>query len=597
MINLPSMTTTSVFKRILMAYDSGIRLIVQQGGTSSGKTYSTLQLLIILANYIKEQIIISVVSETIPHLKRGCIRDFEKIMGMELDTSVYNKTDHTYKFDKTTLEFFSADDSSKLRGGRRDILFINECNNTTKDSFDELDVRTRLLTIVDFNPTSEFWLHEILRSKGIKDFSEDCTVGDTAFIHSTYNDARAVLPESVVSNIESRRETDKNWWRVYGLGLVGKIEGLIHPDFTTIDRLPNEGICGYGLDLGFTDPAALVKNVLIGDTLYSQELFYQTGMTNQDISKKFTELGLIKGRSEIIADCAEPKSIEDLHRMGWNIKPSIKGQGSFETGIKKVNQYHQVWTKDSTNGIKEQRNYMFDKDKDGKLLDSDDNSNFNHLMAARRYWLVNKTIGTKKVFIYNEALEVKMKIDWSMGKTGILHYVAFALMPNGTLYSLFLIWDKRAGQAYIYDAEKYDIVIPDVVAEKTILKGNLRRVIVNKIMCNKMFLSSGKSTASIIRKSFLRKDFKKGFSEPQMFDMRGSIVFINNLFNEKLIYINRELYELCSQLNGWSYKENERDLMDNCGYCECLCMVASELKKEIVKEEKKKRMVDYEREV
>ena len=590
---VPEMKTTAVFKKTLMAYQSGKRLIVEQGGTWSSKTFSTLQVLILISITSPGPLIISVVSESVPHLRRGVIRDFEVIMGSSFNYELYNKTDHIYKFNNNTLEFFSADDSAKLRGGRRDILFINECNNISKESFEELDVRTRICSILDYNPTSDFWLFDILRSKGIIDFDKDGESEDAIFIHSTYLDAKSVLPESVIANIESRKDRDPNWWRVYGLGLVGQIEGLIHPNFSTVSEFPIEGgIVGYGLDFGYNDPAALIKCRLIGDVLCSEELLYESGLTNYDLDKKFKELGLQKQSSEIIADSEDPKSIEELYRLGWNIKPAPKGRDSVLAGIQKVNQYRQVWTERSLNGIKEQRNYLWDRDKDNKILETEKKSQFNHLMAARRYWLMYHTMGTKRVFRYNIGGEKSFTIDWNRSSGKMLHYAGISLMPDNSLYCLFSIWNKASETLYIYNSLKYGYVLPEKVGKDIVRIARLKYIMMNKIVCNEIFISSGKSVAALIKKHMRDSGATKFFSPATMFDMFGSIAYLNTLMNKNKLIIHKSLTDVASRIYGWSFKENENDLTED-GYCETLCLIASELKREVSSRQSQPQIPDY----
>jgi phage terminase large subunit len=374
---------TSIYKQNAQALLGGFRRALNEGGTSSSKTVSILQILILVAQHTKENLLISVVSESLPHLKRGCIRDFQNILGDGFDDNKYNKSEHVYNFGKGKIEFFPADEPSKMRGGRRDILFINECNNVSYDAFKELDIRTRLFTFLDWNPVSEFWAHE----RGM--------INDPVnfYIHSTYKDALWVLPPEVVKNIESNKN-DPNWWNIYGLGKLGKIEGLVYPHFEQIDTLP-QGDYFYGLDFGYSnDPSVLTKNVIIGDSLYSQELIYQTGMTNDMISNRMNELGVRQHYDEIFADAAEPKSIEEIHRSGFNIKACPKGADSVEYGHQKVRQYKQYWTKDSTNCIKEQRNFRYIPDKDGKLTDKTTH-NFSHGMDSRRYAVIGKLLTIK----------------------------------------------------------------------------------------------------------------------------------------------------------------------------------------------------------
>lgn len=374
---------TSIYKQNAQALLGGFRRALNEGGTSSSKTISILQILILVAQHTKENLLISVVSESLPHLKRGCIRDFQNILGETFDYSKYNKTEHIYDFGKGKIEFFPADEPSKMRGGRRDILFINECNNVSYDAFKELDIRTRLFTFLDWNPVSEFWAHE----RGM--------INDPVnfYIHSTYKDALWVLPDEVVKNIESNKN-DPNWWNIYGLGKLGKIEGLVYPHFEQVNELP-QGDYFYGLDFGYSnDPSVLTKNVIIEDRLYSQELIYQTGLTNDMISNRMNELEVRQHYDEIFADAAEPKSIEEIYRSGFNIKACPKGADSVEYGHQKVRQYKQYWTKDSTNCIKEQRNFRYIPDKDGKLTDKTTH-NFSHGMDSRRYAVIGKLLTIK----------------------------------------------------------------------------------------------------------------------------------------------------------------------------------------------------------
>lgn len=378
---------TSIYEKNAKALlDPNIRRALNEGGTSSSKTISILQVLILVAQHAKESLLISIVSESLPHLKRGCIRDFQNILGEQFDSNLYNKSDHIYDFGKGKIEFFPADDPSKMRGGRRDILFINECNNVSYESYMELDVRTRLFTFLDWNPVSEFWAHEKLIGKP-----------GNEYIHSTYKDALWVLPQGVIDTIESNKN-DPNWWNIYGLGKLGKIEGLVYPHFEQVDELP-QGDYFFGLDFGYSnDPSVLTKNVIIGENLYSQELIYQTGLTNDMISNRMTELGVRQHHDEIFADAAEPKSIEEIYRRGFNIKACPKGADSVEFGHQKVRQFKQYWTKDSINCIKEQRNFRYIPDKDGKLTDKTTH-NFSHGMDSRRYGVIGKTGISKFGFV------------------------------------------------------------------------------------------------------------------------------------------------------------------------------------------------------
>lgn len=380
-----------------MAYLDSARHIWNEGGTSSSKTWSILQILILIAQYAKTPLLISVVSESIPHIRRGAIRDFMNIMGDDFDPTRFNKTDFIYDFGLGKLEFFSADMPDKLRGARRDILFLNEANNIPYLAYRELDIRTRKVTFCDWNPVSEFWFHE----------NNLANKSDSVYIHSTYLDALVVTPPEVIANIESNK-SDPNWWNIYGLGRLGKIEGLVYPLFETIDTLP-DGDIFYGLDFGYsTDPTALVGCVIRGDKLYSKELIYETGLTNDAIAHRMDELGIQRRYDEIFADSAEPKSIEEIYRFGFNIRGAPKGPGSVEYGHQKIRQYKLHITKDSLNFIKSLRNFRYIEDKKGLLTDKTTHA-FSHLPDALRYAIIGKVepVEQESIVVYDSMEMVK----------------------------------------------------------------------------------------------------------------------------------------------------------------------------------------------
>lgn len=385
-----NIVTTRVFEDNARAWLSGKRRALNEGGTYSSKTYSILQLLILIAMGSKSNLLISVVSESLPHLRKGAIRDFFNILGEDQDNNPrWNKTEHVYKLRNGTIEFFGADESDKVRGPRRDILFINEANNIPWETARGLDIRTRKFTFADWNPVSEFWAHEHWIGQP-----------ENVYIHSTYQDALQVIPPEVITNIEANKDKDPNWWNVYGLGKVGKIEGLVYPHFEIVKELP-KGDFFYGLDFGFaSDPTVLVKNVIIGDELYSQEVIYEVGLTNQDIAER---MRLLNVEGEIFADSSEPKSIEEIYRLGFNIKGAEKGPGSVEYGHQKIRQFKQFWTEDSVNCIKEQRNFRYIEDKNGKLTDKTTHA-FSHGMDARRYAVVGK-LSNEGLLAFSLALE------------------------------------------------------------------------------------------------------------------------------------------------------------------------------------------------
>lgn len=350
-----------------------IRYINSCGGARSSKTFSILQLLYLLAMNDTTPTLTSVVSETLPHLKRGAIRDFCTITGTSEDMPCWNKSDHIFTLSNgSKIEFFSADSPSKMLGPARDRLFVNESNHIPHETFRQLATRTRGLIIYDYNPTADFWGTEIYPLR------DNCKS-----VHSTYKDNR-FLPKAQVAEIEANK-SDENWWRVYGLGLVGRLEGVIFPDFEQVDELPEYGIELYGMDFGFTnDPSVIMKVKL--DTgrkeIWADEIGYGKGLLNSDLIDILRKNGV--GRTTpIFADCAEPKTIEEIHRAGFNCLPSYKATRKAEQ-LQMMKGYKLYVTKRSVNVVRELRCYTWAQDKDGKLLNEPIGTN-DHTMDALRY--------------------------------------------------------------------------------------------------------------------------------------------------------------------------------------------------------------------
>jgi phage terminase large subunit len=356
-----------------------------QGGTSAGKTYGIIPILIDIA--AKSPNDISIVAESIPHLKRGAMKDFKKIMqetGRWFETR-WNASDFKYNFaNGSSIEFFSADTDAKLRGARRDYLYMNECNNMTFHSYTELASRTKKGVYLDWNPTNEFWFHEHLMNDN-----------DVDFLVINYMDNEA-CPESALNFINKAKEKAAtsdywaNWYKVYGLGEIGSLQGSIF-EFNQVDNIPlNAEFISYGLDWGFTnDPTSLIEVYRYNGELYINELIYSTGLTNSDILKKFSELKVDKNKS-IVADSAEPKSIEDIYRGGYtSIRGANKGKDSVINSIDTLKQFKLNITKASTNLIKELRSYVWERDKEGKTTNNPIDYN-NHAIDALRYVALNK---------------------------------------------------------------------------------------------------------------------------------------------------------------------------------------------------------------
>ncbi len=349
------------------------------GGTSASKTVSILIWLIAYAQSTDGEII-SVVSETLPHLKKGAIRDFLNIMESHkyFDSMRWNKTDFIYTFETgSKIEFFSADQSYKVRGPRRDVLFINEANNVSYETFTQLEIRTRKIIWLDWNPVSEFWFY-------VDDSGKPNVIArpDTDFITLTYKDNEALDP-AIVETIELRR-INRGWWRVYGEGQLGEAEGKIYTDWQMLDEIPHEArLERYGLDFGYSnDPTVIIALYKYNGGFILDEVTYQKGLTNKQIADIFLNIP----KSLVMADSAEPKSIDELILYGINVLPAQKGQGSVLQGIQFVQQQRISVTKRSVNTIKEYRNYLWQRDKNDRVV-NEPIAIFNHSMDAIRYSL------------------------------------------------------------------------------------------------------------------------------------------------------------------------------------------------------------------
>jgi len=344
------------------------------GGTSASKTISILLWLIDYAQSTKNEML-SVVSETFPHLKRGAIRDFQNIMEAHNYWKVknWNKTNSVYTFETgSKIEFFSADQPGKVRGPRRQVLFINEANNVSYETYTQLEIRTEKIIWLDWNPVQEFWWYEEVQPKQ-----------DVDFIILTYKDNEA-LGDDMIKALEVRKH-NKNWWRVYGEGLLGEAEGRIYRDWQIIDSMPDfpheAKLWRYGLDWGYSnDPTAGVAVYKYDGGYILDEVLYQTRLSNSEVIDMFKNMD----RKLIIADNNEPKSIADLKMAGLMIMPCEKGKDSVLNGIQFVQDQRISITKRSLNLIKEYRNYLWMTDKDGKTI-NEPSDIFNHLMDALRY--------------------------------------------------------------------------------------------------------------------------------------------------------------------------------------------------------------------
>lgn len=372
---------TKVFRSTTLALTDKIPYLIQQGGTSSGKTFNILLALFEYCLMNDQALIVSIVAETFPVLKKGAIRDFDTILAMVNYDGGKNKSEYTYKIGKSTFEFFAVDNAGKAKSGKRDILFINECNHVDYEIVYQLALRTRQTVIYDYNPSAEFWLHtEFLPKKQPNEY---------LFKVTTYKDNPA-LEEKIVRDIEA---LPPDLYRIYGEGKLGQISGLIFDNFDIVDQWPDnaKGLT-YGLDFGFSrDPTAMVKVALYDNCIYVQELIYETGLTTDDIDNIMTELGVSKSVT-IHADSSEPRLIHELYNKGWYIKGVTKGSDSVRAGINKLKRFKICITRDSTNLIKEFRNYKW-KEKDGKSIGVPIDM-WNHGIDSLRYATIDLKAGT-----------------------------------------------------------------------------------------------------------------------------------------------------------------------------------------------------------
>ena len=354
------------------------KILVEQGGTRSGKTYNILLWIIFKYCYSNTKKTITICRKTFPAVRGTVMRDFLEILKTN---KIYNEGDHSksgneYVINNNLIEFISLDQPQKIRGRKRDLLFVNEANEINFEDWQQLIFRTNDNIIIDYNPSDEFhWIYDKVLTRD-----------DVTFFQTTYLD-NPFLSNEIISEIERLKNTDENYWRVYGLGERGQSRSLIF-DFKTIKDIPAQAkLVSRGLDFGFSnDPTSMVETFILGDDMFVNELIYRTGMTNQDIGNEFKRLNLDR-RDEVFCDSAEPKSIEEIHRMGFNAKPTYKG--AINIGIDMIRRYNLHVTERSINTIKELRNYKYVEDKNGQLTNKPIDA-FNHSLDALRYSVVNK---------------------------------------------------------------------------------------------------------------------------------------------------------------------------------------------------------------
>jgi len=370
-------STTATEK--IKALDKRIRAVA--GGTSASKTISILLWLIAYCQTKQSRDkLVTVTSESYPHLLGGAIADFQNIMRdrnyWKDDRWVRNpRTVYTFETGNV-MEFVTFDTYGKAHGGRRDILFVNEGNYMAYNIIDQLMVRTREVVWLDWNPTAEFWFYQELLGKR----------DDIDFITLTYKDNEA-LDQSTVAEIESHKN-NLAWWQVYGLGQLGQLDGRIYTGWHEIDDIPKEArLVRYGLDFGYSiDPTVIIAIYVYNGAFILDEVAYQKGLSNRTIA----DILLNKDRALVVADSAEPKSIDEIAEYGISIIGSKKGAGSVYQGIQYVQDQNIFITKRSLKTLKAYRNYLFTKDKQtGKFINEPDDTihEWSNSMDATRYGL------------------------------------------------------------------------------------------------------------------------------------------------------------------------------------------------------------------
>lgn len=369
------LTYTPVFTENLDAYNSKLyRAICNEGSSRSSKTYSEMQLMAYIS--LQPEIFggkeISVVSPSLPHLKKGARKDFLDIADNWnfFNEEAFNRTDNKYNFKKGYIEFFGADDSKKVRGPGRDILVINEANLISHETYIQLAMRTTETIFLDYNPADEFsYVYAIADKDGNKK------------IHSTYLNNKGNLSKWQIEEIESLRDADENLWKVYGLGLRGTSSETIYTHWKITDHFPEVNDWCYGLDFGFNHPNALIKVGFDDRAVFWDEIIYESKMTTDDLIYAMKTLGVVKSRA-MYCDHARPETIEELRRAGFNAKPADK---SVIDGINCVKAKPLYITRSSVNTIKEARSYKWMVDKDGLVKDKEPVKFKDDAMDAGRY--------------------------------------------------------------------------------------------------------------------------------------------------------------------------------------------------------------------
>lgn len=374
--------TTVVFRNTEDAYQEGKSIIAHQGGTRSGKTYNILKWLIKKAKTDWNGYVIDITRETMTALRISAMFDFFQILEEHhwYNTSMHNQSKNTYKIGTNLFRFFGADEDKRVRGPGRDILFCNEINTMKQKTFKQLNQRTNILTIIDYNPDAEeSWVYDLVET------DKDC-----AFFITTFRD-NPFLSDRIKKEIYKYKQTDPNYWRIYGLGQRGVAEATIYRNwkFATCTFEQFEGQKLFGLDFGFNDPTTLIRAKFHKKGIFAEELMYESELTSEQIVQrleKLVEEGKLTYDDQIIADASRPEIIEDIKRAGFNIRRTKKGAGSILRGINFIKGFTVYIPKESIHFMKEFRGYRWKVNKDDKVLDTPVDLN-DHTCDAFRYAL------------------------------------------------------------------------------------------------------------------------------------------------------------------------------------------------------------------